>query len=106
MYNFSYCILLLCENYYFVSMSVCACVRVHACMHVTNVCMHVLVHVGGSVQVSVDLTCHPKLCSLCHQSIVSCVFVFLPSPHHPTRLLGVLVESLWMHSHPSRSFEK
>ena len=57
------------------NVSACMCVcQQCVCMHVCQqcVCMHacmstmcVLVHVGGSVQVSVDVNCHPRLCSLC-----------------------------------------
>ena len=31
---------------------------------------------------------------VCHWSMISCVYAFLPFPHHPTRLLDVLVESV------------
>ena len=36
----------------------------------------------------------PKLSLVCHWWMASCVDTFLPSPHHPTCLLGVLLGSV------------
>ena len=62
----------------FVSMTMCVCMCVCACMCGSNSGLSGCV---SSAKIMISF--------VCHQFMISCVYAFSPSPHHPTHLLDV-----------------
>ena len=57
----------------------------HCCAYVRIMCPHDCVCVCVCEnQVSVGVSHQPKLSSVCHQSVLNCVYAFLPLPHLPS----------------------